>query len=359
MKVGFYLKEVNFRGITNSIYSFSKNNEKILKNKSFIFYNPESVENKSEAIKSFKKKFKIYKTKNPDELEKYCKKFKLDRIYFQREGFKDYLIKDTKNIIHAIFPENTLSYHGFRYAFISKWLSKVSSNNKYPYVPLPVELINTNKNLRKKFNIPKNAKVIGYHGGNSSFDLDFVRDLIKELVNKNNKIYFMFMNIDKFISSNKVIFLKGTLNQFKKVKFINTCDAMLHARSLGESFGISCAEFAIKNKLILAYGFCRHRAHFDICRNNIIPYFSYNDLKKKIIKLNKKKKINYKLKKKLSEKKTIKIFEKVFLSSNFKSKKVGFLDFIFVNLMNMIRNYYYIRHKIYTYYYKFISKPLR
>jgi hypothetical protein len=26
---------------------------------------------------------------------------------------------------------------------------------------------------------------------------------------------------------------------------------MLHARSLGESFGVSCAEFAIKNKPIL------------------------------------------------------------------------------------------------------------
>ena len=34
---------------------------------------------------------------------------------------------------------------------------------------------------------------------------------------------------------------------FKK-KFINTCDAMIYGRSLGESFGLSCGEFAIQIK---------------------------------------------------------------------------------------------------------------
>ena len=80
MKVGFYLKEVNFRGIANSIYTFAKNNEKILKNKSVIFYNSKSVENQIEAIRLFKKKFTVYKTHNFNELEKYYKKFNLDYV---------------------------------------------------------------------------------------------------------------------------------------------------------------------------------------------------------------------------------------------------------------------------------------
>ena len=61
--------------------------------------------------------------------------------------------------------------------------------------------------------------------------------------------------------------VEGLGQQTQKVKFINTCNAMLHARSLGESFGLSCAEFAIKNKPIFTYGFCRQRAHFEICKN--------------------------------------------------------------------------------------------
>jgi hypothetical protein len=112
-----------------------------------------------------------------------------------------------------------------------------------------------------------------------------VRDVIKKVVNQNKNIYFLFMNIEKFFNHKRVIFIKGTFNQSHKVKFINSCDAMLHARSLGESFGLSCAEFAIKNKPIFTYGYCRQRAHFEICKGNIIPYYSYGDLYSKILNL--------------------------------------------------------------------------
>ena len=59
LKVGFYLRELNFRGIANTIYIYAKNNQEILKNKSIIFYNSTSLDNQTEAIKEFKKKFKI------------------------------------------------------------------------------------------------------------------------------------------------------------------------------------------------------------------------------------------------------------------------------------------------------------
>ena len=55
LKIGFYLKEVNLRGVCNSVYLYAINNQKILKNKSFIFYDKNSSENKKEAMKSFKK----------------------------------------------------------------------------------------------------------------------------------------------------------------------------------------------------------------------------------------------------------------------------------------------------------------
>ena len=57
LKVGFYLRELNFRGIANSIFIYAKNNQTILKNKSIIFYNSTALDNKPEAIKEFKKKF--------------------------------------------------------------------------------------------------------------------------------------------------------------------------------------------------------------------------------------------------------------------------------------------------------------
>ena len=353
LKVGFYLRELNFRGIANSIFIYAKSNQTILKNKSIIFYNSSALDNKTEAIKEFKKKFKTIKVSSLSELEKINKNLKLDYIYFQRDGAKDEIVNNSKNIIHAVFPQNPFQYHGSNYAFVSKWLSKTCTNNKFSFAPLPVQLLENNQNLRKKLNIPKNAKVFGYHGGETSFDLIFVRDAIEKLVKQNNNIYFLFMNIKKFFNHKKVIFIKGTFNQTQKVKFINTCDAMLHARSLGESFGLSCAEFAIKNKPILTYGYCRQRAHFEICKNNIIPYYSYKDLNTKILNFDKNQKYNSdNLKNELSEKNTIKIFEKTLLNKKQQKMSLNMIDYIVVAFFFLQKNYFYIRNKIYINFYK-------
>ena len=355
LKIGFYLRELNFRGIANSIFIYAKNNQTILKNKSIIFYNSTALDNKPEAIREFKKKFKTIKISSLSELEKINKFLKLDYIYFQRDGAKDKIVDNSKNIIHAVFPQNPFQYHGSNYAFISKWLSKTCSNNKYPFAPLPVQLLKNNQNLRNKLKIPKNAKVFGYHGGETSFDLIFVRDAIKKVVKQNKNIYFLFMNIRKFFNHKKVIFIKGTFNQTQKVKFINTCDAMLHARSLGESFGLSCAEFAIKNKPILTYGYCRQRAHFEICKNNIIPYYSYYDLKIKIVNFNTNKKYNSNnLKNELSEKKTIKIFKEILLNKKQKKKSLNIIYYIIVGFFFLQKNYFYIINKVYTNFYKIL-----
>ena len=358
LKVGFYLRELNFRGIANSIYMYAKNNQAILKNKSFIFYNSNALDNRTEAIKEFKKKFRTIKISSLDELERKNEKLKLDYIYFQRDGAKDKIVNNSKNIIHAVFPQNIFQHHGSNYAFISKWLAKTCSNNKFPFVPLPVQLLENNQNLRFKLKIPRNAKVFGYHGGETSFDLVFVRDVIKKVLKQDKNIYFLFMNIKKFFNHKRARFIKGSFNKTQKVKFINSCDAMLHARSLGESFGLSCAEFAIKNKPIFTYGYCRQRAHFEICENNIIPYYSFKDLKLKIINFKKDKKYySNKLKNELSGKTTIKIFKKILLRKNSKKPSINIIDCIIATLFYLQRSYFYFRHKIYINFYKIFKAP--
>ena len=55
MNVGFYIEEMNYRGVANSTYSYALNNSKILKNKSIIFFNKKNTQNKKKVIKKFKK----------------------------------------------------------------------------------------------------------------------------------------------------------------------------------------------------------------------------------------------------------------------------------------------------------------
>ena len=56
MNVAFYIDEMNLRGISNSTYKYAFYNEKILKNKSLIFYNKKNFRNQKKVISKFKKK---------------------------------------------------------------------------------------------------------------------------------------------------------------------------------------------------------------------------------------------------------------------------------------------------------------
>src|SRR5690606_33565986 len=59
----------------------------------------------------------------------------------------------------------------------------------------------------------------------------------------------------------RAVFLPGTSDVEYKVRFINTSDAMLHARQAGETFGIACGEFSIMNKPVFAYEKSRDKSH--------------------------------------------------------------------------------------------------
>jgi len=66
----------------------------------------------------------------------------------------------------------------------------------------------------------------------------------------------------------------------------NSCDAMLHARSGGETFGLAVAEFSIKNKPIITWGPGQNiiagryydDAHLDMLGDKAIVYSNADEL---------------------------------------------------------------------------------
>ena len=156
------------------------------------------------------------------------------------------------------------------------------------------------------------------------------------------------------------MFLKGTSNESFKKKFVNTCDAMIYGRSLGESFGLACAEFAIKSKDLISYKFNRHRSHeFNVSKKNFLEYSSYSSLYKLLINYKKKKDNTFNSKyKKYTEKKIMYDFNKFFLRGK---NKIQFSlnDYLINYYSHFVMVYLYIRHKMYNHYFNyFYSKYL-
>nr|WED67614.1 hypothetical protein PJ912_13785 [Pectobacterium colocasium] len=142
----------------------------------------------------------------------------------------------------------------------------------------------TNQILRTILGIPKDAIVFGRHGGADTFDIKFAKKIIKKISRKRKDIFFLFLGT---IRSLKVISSISTITLFSLMehqnpkyisKFINTCDAYLHARTSGETFGIAIGEFSIKNKPIITWGLSDERCHLDILGDKAIIYNNSDDL---------------------------------------------------------------------------------
>lgn len=292
IKIGFFFRSLNLRGVETSTYDYANYNESILNNESYLF-----LVNKSAQLKDnpdspdsvrmkFRNRFKdrFYECETFEEIEQLIKEHNIKILYNQKSGEVDtHLSKNCKNAVHSVFD---LDPHGDAYAAISKWLGeKDGEAKKVPYVPYICELPDTNEDLREKLNIPKDALVFGRHGGFSTFDIPFVMETVVFTALENPNVYFLFMNTMPFWHrayghQKNIIFLDSSIDPEYKTKFINTCDAMIHARQLGESFGLACAEFNIRNKPIITWQYGRDKAHIDMLGKSAFIYENPEDLKK-------------------------------------------------------------------------------
>jgi hypothetical protein len=150
-------------------------------------------------------------------------------------------------------------------------------NTRVAVVPHIVHLPNTNETLRDKLLIPPNATVFGRLGGLTEFDIPVAHQAIQEFVAINPHCYFLFMNTRKFFEHPQIIYLEANLDPVYKVKFINTCDAMIHARKMGETFGMAIAEFSHKNKPVITCK-CGDLEHIEILGEKALLYSSKKEL---------------------------------------------------------------------------------
>ena len=72
-----------------------------------------------------------------------------------------------------------------------------------------------------------------------------------------------------------------------KTRFINSCDAMIHAQRLGESFGLACGEFSSRNKPVITLGTCYGRSHLEILGDKALLYNNRQELVRILLGLSK------------------------------------------------------------------------
>jgi hypothetical protein len=286
MKIAFHSNQLGVRGTEIALYEYAFYNREILGNKSIIV----SDRNQDmSAYEKFNREFEVILYDRFEEVIPILHSKRIDVAYFQKSGQYDgKLIPDIKNVVHSIFQFK--QPHGDVYSYISHWLSEKMSGGEFPYVPYMVDILKHDHqmNYRDFFGIPKDAFVFGYYGGPTSFNIEFAKRAVIDVAEKYKDIYFIFMNSVPFCDGmDNVIFLDATTDMEKKIGFINTCDACLHARNGGESFGLTVAEFSIKNKPVFTTTYCTDPlcdgAHIEMLGDKSVLYSDYDDLVYKLL----------------------------------------------------------------------------
>jgi hypothetical protein len=248
MRILFHDNSITNRGTTVAILDYAKYNQELLNNESFIVYRNTDPYNDPSVIEYIKTKFPIYGYSTLDELYSICDSLKIDLTYFIKYGFDDGILSNTKSAVHSVFQ--AYSPHGNSYAYISEWLSQKMTGGRTPFVPHIVDMPIEPTFL---YDFPKDKIIIGRYGGNTTFDIPFVKSAVIDIVNSYTDFVFVFANTDKFYEHENIIYLDPILDIQHKTNFIQSCDAMLHARERGESFGLAVAEFLFHNKPVLSW----------------------------------------------------------------------------------------------------------
>lgn len=117
-------------------------------------------------------------------------------------------------------------------------------------------------------------------GGPETFDLTFVHEAIQEVVKEREDVYFLFLYTYEFMDPHpRVKHFPASMDKVWITKLINSCDAMIHARGQGESFGLSVAEFSIRNKPVITWKNSGDRCHLDILGDKGIYYTDKKEVK--------------------------------------------------------------------------------
>ena len=252
MKIAFHTNEICLRGVSVATFDYAYYNRKLLGNESVALHWKGSTANHPLGIEKYKEHFEVFSYDDWNEVPGILKREGIDLLYMQKGGEKDGKITDyCRTGVHAVFRNH--EPHGDVYAYISEWLSDLMTNGQTPYVPYMMNLPQPNENMRERLGIPEHAVVIGRHGGKEQFNLPVAPTIERAALN-NKFLYFIFLNTNRFcMPLPNIIHLDPIYDLQKKSNFIGMCDAMIHARAMGESFGLAIAEFLYHDKPVIAW----------------------------------------------------------------------------------------------------------
>ena len=288
MKIIFHDNSINLRGTSVALYDYAIHAQKSLEVSPVILYDSTHPTTDQRAMDKFKQHFPILSYADPSDIDKIISDNGVDAFFCIKRGraYESDFNVGSRNVPTFVNANSVCTdkdvqafhdhYRGV-FAFSSRWLSGLLSH-RHPFVPHMIDIPSPTGDLREELGIPQDDIVFGRTGGADTFDIPFANHAVHDMLNSRKDVWFLFQNTNQFIQHDRAIFLPPSVDMNYKSNFIATCDAMLHARNHGESFGLACGEFSTLGKPVITYANSPEKSHIDILGPNGLYYTNKESL---------------------------------------------------------------------------------
>ena len=285
MILGFHSKQLTERGTEVALFDYAVSAQRLLGHEVRLFVPATTPKLIPEVRARFEEHMDVSLYDDPDEI-------RCDALYVIKRGFPGRVTPDVPELVHAF--QDASHPHGDRFATVSKWVSSTAAWNlrlprgrvvavpkpwKPPFVPHIVTLPELDDDFREELSIPDDAVVFGRHGGEGTFSIDYVRHAIRDALDRRRDLWFVLINVDRFVDDPRIVHVPLLIDRADVRRFVNTCDYMIHAYALGETFGLAVAEFAYAGVPVMTPLGTPRLAQFDLLEGELLlAYRDYEDL---------------------------------------------------------------------------------
>jgi glycosyltransferase involved in cell wall biosynthesis len=285
-------KQLGERGTEVALYDYADGVQSLLNHEVRIFVPADSPILLAGAKRRFEAKFEVILYESTSEIV--C-----DALYVIKRGRRSAVQSRVPELNHAFNEVD--DPHGHRFAAVSDWLAqravrivalpggrelRLPRVRRIPTVPHIVQLPLASGDHRSELSIPEDAVVFGRHGAANVFDLEFVQRAVVSALDERSDVWFVFLNMNRFVTHERVIHLPRVYEREDVSRFINTCDYMIHANAIGETFGLAVAEFAAAGVPVITYLDSPHHAHLDLLGPGLlIGYRNFNEVLSRFLTL--------------------------------------------------------------------------
>jgi hypothetical protein len=281
MILGFHSKQLSERGTEVALFDYALGAKDGLGHEVRIYVPARARMIVPQMKERFEQQFDVVLYDAPAQIE--C-----DALYCIKKGSPGRITTAIPELNHAF--DDVSQPHGHRFAAVSAWLAGTGRHTirlprgravRMPrlkgidVVPHIVTLPDIGDDYRDALGIPDEGVVFGWHGGDGNFDVEFAWDPIRAALDERNDIWFVFMNAARFSAHERIHHVPRSVDRADVRRFVNTCDYMIHAHLVGETFGLAVAEFALVGTPVITFLDSPRRGHLDLLAGELL--LGYHD----------------------------------------------------------------------------------